>query len=136
MLTTLITVHGLIRWVLAVLALIVLVRYAIGWLGKRSFTSLDRQLGVAYAGVITVQFVLGLVNLILLAVNGAFRPGIHIEHAFYGLVATGLAHMTPMFKNQPDATRFRNAFFLVLASLLLVLLSVMRLRGSFFFGMG
>lgn len=135
MIATLITVHGLIRWILAVLALIVLVRYAIGWLGKRSFTGLDRQLGVAYAGAITVQFALGLINLVLLAVNGAFRPGTHIEHAFYGLVATGLVHMMPMFKNQPDAIRFRNAFFLALASLLLIVLSVARLRGSFFFGM-
>ncbi|MFN4294482.1 MAG: hypothetical protein ACK4JD_10150 [Thermoflexales bacterium] len=135
MLATLITVHGLIRWVLAALALIVLVRYVTGWLGKRPFTGADRQLGAIYAGAVTVQFVLGLVNLILLGVNGAFRPGVHIEHAFYGLVATGLTHMAPMFKNQPDATRFRNAFFLVLASLLLVLLSVVRLRGSFLFGM-
>lgn len=135
MIATLITVHGLIRWILAALALIVLVRYAMGWLGKRPFTSLDRQLGIAYAGAITVQFVLGLVNLVLLAVNGAFRPGAHIEHAFYGLVATGLVHMLPMFKNQPDAARFRNAFFLALVSLLLIVLSVARLRGSFFFGM-
>lgn len=66
MLATLITVHGLIRWVLAALALIALVRYATGWLGKRSFTAADRQLGAIYAGAITVQFVLGLVNLILL----------------------------------------------------------------------
>lgn len=135
MLATLITVHGLIRWVLAALALIVLVRYATGWLGKRPFTDADRQLGAIYAGAITVQFVLGLVNLIWLGLNGAFRPSVHIEHAFYGLVATGLTHMAPMFKNQPDAMRFRNAFFLVLASLLLVLLSVVRLRGSFLFGM-
>jgi hypothetical protein len=59
----------------------------------------------------------------------------HIEHAFYGLLATALSHMTPMFKNQPDERRFRNAFFLVLLSLLLVLLSVIRLRGNFFFGL-
>ncbi|MCS7056045.1 MAG: hypothetical protein NZM18_07750 [Thermoflexales bacterium] len=135
MLATLITIHGLIRWVLAVLAVIVLVRYAVGWLGKQSFTTTDRQLGTAYAVAITVQFVLGLINLILLAANGAFRPAVHIEHAFYGLIATGLAHMLPMFKKRSAAIRFRNAFFLVLVSLLLVLLSVVRLRGSFFFGM-
>ncbi len=135
MLVTLITIHGFVRWVLAILAIVVLARYAIGWLGKRPFTALDRQLGVAYAGVMSVQFILGLINLVLLAINGAFRPGVHIEHAFYGLLATAFAHMTSMFKNQPDERRFRNAFFLVLASLLLVLLSVVRLRGSFFFGL-
>ncbi|MCL6615536.1 MAG: hypothetical protein K6T39_00105 [Anoxybacillus ayderensis] len=135
MLAALITIHGLIRWVLAALAVVLLVRYAIGWLGKRPFADLDRQLGTAYAGAMTVQFLLGLVNLLLLVANGAFRPGMHIEHAFYGLLATALSHMTPMFKNQPDERRFRNAFFLVLLSLLLVLLSVIRLRGNFFFGL-
>jgi hypothetical protein len=130
----LITIHGLLRWVLVILGIVVLVRYAIGWLSKRPFTNLDRQLGVAYAGVMTLQFVLGLINLALMAINGRFSPAIHIEHAFYGLLATAFAHMTAMFKNQPDEKRFRNAFFLVVLSLIMVFLSVSRLRGSFFFG--
>lgn len=132
---TLITLHGLIRWVLALLAVIVLIKYIIGWLGKRPFTNLDRQLGSAYAWTMTLQFALGLISLIGLAVMGTFNPRVHIEHAVYGLVATALAHMTVMFRNQPDDKRFRNAFFLVLLSLLLAFWSVVRLRGSFFFGL-
>lgn len=132
---TLITIHGLLRWITAALALVVIARYAWGWLGKQTFTAADRQLGVAFAVAITVQFVLGVVNLVLLAVNGAFRPAVHIEHAFYGLVATGLAHSLPGLKRLPDAARFRTALLLVLLSLVLVVFSVIRLRGSFFFGM-
>jgi hypothetical protein len=135
MLAALIAIHGLVRWVLAVLAVILLVRYGLGWLGRRRFAGLDRRLGAAYASAMTVQFLLGLVSLLLLAVNGAFRPAAHAEHAFYGLLATALAHMPPMFKNQPHKQRFRNAFLLVLLSLLLILLSVTRLRGNFFFGL-
>jgi hypothetical protein len=110
-----VTIHGLFRWVVAILAIVVLVKYAIGWLGKRPFTDLDRQLGTAYAGAVTIQFVLGL-----------------IEHVVYGLIAVALAHMTAMFKNQPDEKRFRNAFFLVLLSVLVILWSVIRLRGGWF----
>jgi len=132
MVGTLITVHGLVRWVLAVLALVLVARYASGWLGRRSFAPIDRQLGGAYAAVMTVQFVLGAVNLVLLAVNSAFRPGAHIEHAFYGLLATALAHIAPAQKGEG---RYRNALILVVVSLVLVFLSVTRLRGNFFFGL-
>lgn len=126
----LVSIHGLLRWVLAILAIVVLVKYAIGWLGKRPFTAADKQLGSAYAGAMTVQFVLGLVNIIGYIAMGRFSPGLHIEHAFYGLIALSLSHMTPMFKNQPDEKRFRNAFFLVLLSLVVVLFSVIRLRAG------
>jgi hypothetical protein len=128
----LVSIHGLLRWAIAILAVVVLVKYGIGWLGKRPFTPLGKQLGSAYAWTMTVQFVLGLINIIYYIVAGIFRPGQHIEHAFYGLIAVALAHMTAMFKNQPDDKRFRNAFFLVLLSLLVILLSVMRLRGGWF----
>ena len=137
MLGTLITVHGLIRWVLAALAVVLIVRYASGWLSQRSFAPIDRQLGGAYAAVMTVQFVLGAVNLVLLAVNGAFRAGTHIEHAFYGLLATALAHIAPahIAPAQKGEGRYRNALILTVVSLVLIFLSVTRLRGNFFFGL-
>ncbi len=135
MIGTLITIHGLIRWVLLVIAIVLIARYAIGWLSKQSFTPLDRQIGSAFAVAMTVQFALGLINLIGLIAAGAFRPAVHFEHAFYGLVATAASHMMPMFKNRPDTVRFRNGMLLAIVALLLVLLSVIRLRGNFFFGM-
>jgi Na+-translocating ferredoxin:NAD+ oxidoreductase RnfA subunit len=127
-----VTIHGLFRWVVAILAIVVLVKFAIGWLGKRPFTPADKQLGTAYAMAVTIQFVLGLINLIGYMIAGRFSPGAHMEHAVYGLIAVALAHMTAMFKNQPDDKRFRNAFFLVLLSLVVVLLSVIRLRAGWF----
>ncbi len=132
MLGTLITVHGFIRWLLAALAILLIVRYAVGWLGKRDFVPIDRQLALAYAAVVTVQFVLGAVNLLLLALNNAFRPGVHIEHAFYGLLATALAHIVPAQKGEH---RYRNALILIVVSLAVVFFSVVRLRGNFFFGL-
>jgi hypothetical protein len=132
MLGTLITVHGFIRWLLAALAILLIVCYAVGWLGKRDFVPIDRQLALAYAAVMTVQFVLGAVNLLLLALNNAFRPGVHIEHAFYGLLATALAHIAPAQKGEH---LYRNALILIVVSLAVVFFSVVRLRGNFFFGL-
>jgi hypothetical protein len=123
-------IHGLIRWILAVLAIVLIIRYGLGWLGQRGFALVDRQLGRAYAIAMTVQFVLGAVNLALLTLNGAFRPAVHVEHAFYGLLATALAHIAPALKGEH---RYRNALILVIVSLVLVFFSVVRLRGNFFF---
>jgi hypothetical protein len=130
MLGILIYIHGLIRWILAVLAIVLIIRYGLGWLGQRGFALVDRQLGRAYAIAMTVQFVLGAVNLALLTLNGAFRPAVHVEHAFYGLLATALAHIAPALKGEH---RYRNALILVIVSLVLVFFSVVRLRGNFFF---
>ncbi len=132
MLGNLIIVHGFIRWLLAALAILLIVRYAVGWLGKRDFVPIDRQLALGYAAVMTVQFVLGAVNLLLFALNNAFRPGVHIEHAFYGLLATALVHIAPAQKGEH---RYRNALILIVVSLAVVFFSVVRLRGNFFFGL-
>jgi len=131
---TLIQVHGLFRWVVVIVAIIVLVKYVIGWLSKSQFTNTDAILGRLFYGAMSIQFVLGIINLIGLATMGAFNPRIHIEHTVYGFIATALSQMTSVFRKQDDTTRFRNAAILVLVSLALIFLSVSRLRGSFFFG--
>lgn len=129
------TLHSLWRWVVLIVAVIVVVKFAIGWLGKRPWTDVDTRLGSGYAWAMTIQFVLGLVLLVMYIAAGAFNPRLQIEHAVYGLIATALAHMTRMFKKQPDDKRFRNALLLVLASLLVALFSVWRLRGNLLFGL-
>lgn len=134
MIGTLIQVHGLFRWVVAIVAIIVLVKYAIGWLSKSQFTDTDMLLGRLFAGAMSIQFVLGIISLLGLATMGAFNPRIHIEHAVYGFIAVALSHMTSMFRKQEDSTRFRNAAIFVLIALALIFLSVVRLRASFFYG--
>jgi hypothetical protein len=116
-------------------AIVVIARYAVGWLGKRPWTDLDTRLGNGYAWAMTIQLVGGLILLVIYIAAGAFNARLQIEHAVYGLIATGLAHMTRMFKNQPDEKRFRNALLLVVLSLLVALFSIWRLRGNMLVGL-
>ncbi len=131
---TLLSIHGPVRWLVALLAIVVLVKYLAGWLGKGKFESIDNTLGRAFAGAMTLQFVLGVATLVAYAANGAFNARIHMEHATYGLLATALSHMTGMFRRNDDTARFRNSALMILAALVLVIFSVTRLRGSFLFG--
>jgi drug/metabolite transporter superfamily protein YnfA len=129
------TVHNLWRWVVLAIGVVAIIKFAIGWLGSRPWQDIDRQLASGYAGAMTVQFVLGIILLLLYAIIGAFNPAKQIEHAVYGLLALALAHMTAMFKNRPDKSRFLGSMLLIIGSLLMVLFSVWRLRGSALFGL-
>ncbi len=125
------TTHGHLRWVLALVAVIALVRFLIGWFGGGKVTAVDKTLGQILAWSMTLQLVLGVINLVNLISVGAFNAARHIEHLTYGVLAVGLSHALPLRKEErEDGARFRSAAIMTLAALLLVVLSVIRLRGA------
>jgi hypothetical protein len=132
MLETIQTIHGYWRWILLLVALIGAVKFLAGWLTNGKVQALDKQIALVFAIAMTIQFVLGIVNLIGKFVTGTFIPAVHIEHTTYGLIATGLAHAIPMRKDdRPDVARFRSGAIFVIVALALVFLSVVRVRGGF-----
>jgi uncharacterized membrane protein len=125
---TLMTIHGEVRWLVAILAVVVIIKFAIGWLGRRNYTSLDRSLLTAYTILLDINVLLGL---ILLFFNGGIN-GPRLEHAVTMLLAVIAGHMTAMWRRSTDSpTKFRNQLLLVALSLLLVFFGVIRLRGGF-----
>ncbi len=127
---TLMTIHGELRWIVAVLAVVIIIKFAIGWLGRRNYTSLDRTLLMAYTILLDINVLLGLV---LLFINGGFS-GPRIEHATTMLLAVIAGHMTALWRRSTDSpTKYRNQLLLVALSLLLVFFGVIRLRGGFTF---
>jgi hypothetical protein len=126
---TLLTIHGEIRWLVALLAAIVIVKFLIGWLGKRNYTSLDRTLLSIYTIVLDINVLLGLILLFSLGFNAQ-----RLEHAVTMILAVIAGHMTAMWRRSTDSTiKFRNQLLLVALSVLLVLFGVIRLRGGFIF---
>ena len=125
----LLTIHGELRWLVALAGLIVIVKFLIGWLGKREYKPLDRTLLMVFTILLDINVLLGL---IILLFGGVFN-GPRLEHATTMLLATIAAHLTARFRGAPDAMRFRNQLLLVLLALALVLLGVIRLRGGFMF---
>ncbi len=125
----LLTIHGELRWLVALAGLIVIVKFLIGWLGKREYKPLDRTLLMVFTILLDINVLLGL---IILLFGGVFN-GPRLEHATTMLLATIAAHLTARFRGAPDALRFRNQLLLVLLALALVLLGVIRLRGGFMF---
>lgn len=96
------TIHGHSKWIIAALALIVLVKFLIGLVRGGKAESLDFTLARVFAWAMTAQFVLGLINLVgkLSGATGAmYRQA--WEHAFTGILILGLSHMlAPMLRKR------------------------------------
>lgn len=127
---TLLTIHGEIRWLVAIAAVIVIIKFLIGWLGKKNYTSVDRTILMVYTILLDINLLLGL---ILLFFAGGFS-GPRLEHATTMILAAIAAHMTSIWRKSTDSTiQYRNQLLLVLLSLALVVMGVLRLRGGFTF---
>ena len=58
---TLMTIHGEVRWLVVILAVVIIIKFAIGWLGKRNYAPLDRTLLTAYTILLDINILLGLI---------------------------------------------------------------------------
>jgi Kef-type K+ transport system membrane component KefB len=134
MFQTIMTIHGHWRWVLAVVAVVAIVKFLAGWLGKGKVTQLDKTIATAFAGAMTVQLVLGLINIGYVLSLGTFNPRLHGEHLVTGLIAVGLSHAVPMRKDdRPDTARFRSGVILTAISLIASVLNVVLVRGGWMY---
>lgn len=122
------TLHGEIRWIVALLAIVLLIKNTLGLVQASPYTKLDRQLMIGYAFALLINFVLGL---ILLFGLGGGLPAYRLEHAVTMLIAIVVAAMASRWAKLEDVkTIYRNNLIVVGVSLLLIVLGVLRLRGG------
>ncbi len=130
------TLHGHFRWLVALVILIALIRYGLGWWQRSAYTSLDRGLLAAVNAVLGIQFLLGLALLIWRIALGAFAPyqiG-HVVLMLLAMAAPGIA--SSRGRHAPDDhTRFRFNTLALAATALLIYLGVLALpNASWAFG--
>jgi hypothetical protein len=96
------TIHGHSKWIVAAIALVLVVKFLLGLIQKGKPQNLDLTLARVFAIVMTLQFVMGVINLVakLTGVSGAmYRQA--WEHAFTGTIIVGLSHMVgPMLRKR------------------------------------
>lgn len=116
--------HSFIRWVIVILALVIAVKFAIGWLRGSEFKGIDRGLVVALRGLLYLQATLGLILLLGLGLSGEGFPAIRFAHGASMFIALVLAHLPIRWKNATDQIRFRNTLFCIAGALLPIYLGV------------
>ena len=123
----LLSIHSHTRWLIVIVALIAVVKFAFGWLRGGAFKGMDRGLASGFSGLMDLQATLGLIFLVWNGLAGAGFPMYRIEHAVTMIVAAAVAHLPAMWKNADDKKRFRNTLFIVIDTLIIVFIGVARL---------
>lgn len=116
--------HSGARWVVVLVTILALVKLIIGLVQQPTYGAVTRRLMLAFSGIVTVQWVLGLILFLAL---GAFDLGYRWEHAVTMTIAVAISHLHNRWKNAPDALRYRNSLIIVVIVLMLVFIGVARL---------
>jgi hypothetical protein len=124
------SVHSYFRWVVVLVGLVMIVKYAIGWLQQGKFSSLDDQLSKIFPILMDIQVTIGVILLVWTGSAGAGFPRQRLEHAFTLILAAVVAHMLKRWESSPAPNRFRNRLLVVLATFVLVFLGVFVLPGG------
>jgi hypothetical protein len=77
----LLMIHSILRWLIVIVAVIAVVKFAIGWLRGSAFSGMDRGLASGFSGLIDLQVTIGLILMIWSGIAGAGFPRYRIEHA-------------------------------------------------------
>ncbi|MCC7445923.1 MAG: hypothetical protein IT324_00835 [Anaerolineae bacterium] len=122
----LLTLHSIVRWVAVVVAIAAVVWFLMVWLGGRRNERADRGLMSAFAGMLDLQIVLGV---LLILTGGGLFP-YRIEHAVTMILAVIVAHLPMRWRKAEPSIRARNNLIAIVIALVLVFMGVARLPGG------
>ncbi len=124
--------HSEWRYLVILALVVVLVKYLLGWLGKREWTELDRRLGSITSIVVDIQLLMGLILWGIHAAQGSL--GAHavrtIEHPVTMLVAIVVMHVGFVRVRKAEVgSHFRMAFLTFAATGIIVSLGIAQVTG-------
>ncbi|MBK8431599.1 MAG: hypothetical protein IPL28_10060 [Chloroflexi bacterium] len=129
--STVLEIHSIIRWVIVIVGVLAIIKFAIGWAQKSKFTGADRGLSSAFTGLMDLQLLLGLIIIFWGGlVDGLGFPRVRLEHGFAMIIAVVVAHLSARWRKSGDTLRFRNTFLTILISLLIIFAGVAALPGG------
>jgi hypothetical protein len=123
-LAVLLMLHSLVRWLLVLVSLAVVAKFAWGWLRRTKFEKADQALIAGFGGLVDLQVTLGLTFFLWSGFSANYFPQYRIEHAITMLVALLVAHLPARWKKAADGARYRAGLFATLGTLALVVVGV------------
>jgi hypothetical protein len=116
--------HWSIPWLILVIGLYAIVKFVRGYMNEDTFTDRDRRLVSVFSGLLDLQGLIGLIYFFWTGFTTDTFPAYRIFHAITMLAAAIIPHFSPIWRDEKDATRFINNFYLLLASFLLMLVGI------------
>ena len=127
--SVLLLIHSYLRWAIFVVALVAIIKFALGWLRGGTFQGMDRGLISGFSGLVDLQVTLGILYFVWDGIARTGFPLPRIEHAIAMILAAFVAHLPARWKNAADRTRFRNSLFVVCDVLIIIFIGLSFLRG-------
>jgi hypothetical protein len=124
----LLMLHSLVRWLIVLVGVVALVKFAIGLAQKNTFGKMDRGLSSGFSGLMDLQVTLGLLYFLITGFGGVGFPLYRIEHGVTMLIAAGVAHTPSMFKKVTN--KYAVALGAIAGALVLVYIGVALLPGG------
>ena len=120
------TLHSIVRWLVVIVAVIAVVRYALAMAGRVQPSGMDRGLMSGYTGLLDLNVLLGLILIIVLG----FTPP-RIEHAVTNIIGVAVAHvLAQRAKKMEDAKlKARTSLLGVVISLAIIVVGVALIGG-------
>jgi uncharacterized membrane protein YphA (DoxX/SURF4 family) len=125
----LLTIHSILRWAIVIIAVLAIIKFAIGWAGNSSFKGMDRGLSAGFSGLMDAQVLLGFVYMLWSGFTDAGFPGYRWLHMIIMIAAAALAHVPSRLKSLTDKLRFQYSLLIIIGTLVLVFVGVMMVAG-------
>jgi hypothetical protein len=116
--------HWIIPWLILILGMYTIVRFARGYTDKLAFTNAEYRLFVIFRNLMKIQ---GATGLIYAAWNSLITHNLSVHRILHGItmfVAAIILSLGSLWKSEDDAARYLNHFYLLLASFFVMLLGL------------
>ncbi|MFQ3672316.1 MAG: hypothetical protein SNJ83_01820 [Aggregatilineales bacterium] len=121
--------HSGLRWVVVAVLIAALLYMLYGWLAKRPWDRRGQILLSAFSGLVGLQWIVGLVFLVVWGSQTGFGIRHYWEHLFAQTLALAVAHLHYMWRRREmaDVVRYRNNFLAVLGTFGLIFVGILAL---------
>lgn len=119
--------HSWVRWVVIAATAVALITMVVGLIQRRSYAASDRRVMTIFSSLFGVQWVLGLVMLVVLGAQTGFGVRHYWEHLIVQTVALGVAHLHLRWKAAVGYTPFRSNLIVLLAVAALIVVGILTL---------
>lgn len=117
-------IHSHNRWLIFAFGLLSLLATLPAFFGKKPLSSAALLIMRIYVWIVTLQFVIGVVQLIARWDDAGSMLRHRLEHAFCMLLVLGVLHMRKRWMKGPDPVIARNAMLVMLTSIILIVLGI------------
>lgn len=118
--------HSWVRWIVVIAAVVNLVYFGIFWLRNRQYDETARRFMSAFSMLISVQWLLGLILLLMLGSVTGFGIRHYWEHLTMMTLAVVVANVPAMLRRREltDSQRYRANVISIIAVIVLVIAGI------------